>query len=165
MEKLLAGLPPRHAPTAERSAGPRQLDLFLDGRDAFLVHAVVTSLVGRDRGRAETSLERLQEEHPFHPDLPALALLASALNSPPPPPTTHARVTAGIETLQQAVAPAAQRLLGEDAAAFLQPSWQALAATAASLPSPPPPSASRRGPRAGGSGCPTGRLRRWVAAV
>ncbi|HBH03234.1 MAG TPA: hypothetical protein DDZ42_15170 [Candidatus Rokubacteria bacterium] len=134
MEKLLAGLPPRHAPTVERSTEPRQLDLFLDGRDAFLVHEVLTSLVGRDLGRAETGLERLREEHPFHPDLPALALLVSALNSPPPSPTTLASVTAGIEALQQAVAPTAQRVLGEDAAAFLQPSWQALAATTASLP-------------------------------
>src|SRR3972149_6095805 len=134
MEKLLAGLPPRHAPTVERSTEPRQLDLFLDGRDAFLVHEVLTSLVGRDLGRAETGLERLREEHPSHPDLPALALLVSALNSPSPSPTTPASVTAGIEALQQAVAPTAQRVLGEDAAAFLQPSWQALPPTTASLP-------------------------------
>jgi hypothetical protein len=133
MEKLSAGLPPRHAPAGERSSEPRQLDLFLDGRDAFLVHEVVTSLVGRDHGRSETGLERLRDEHPFHPDLPALALLVAALNSPPPSPTTHASVTAGIEALQQALAPAAQFLLGEDAAAFLRPSWQALA-VAASLP-------------------------------
>jgi len=115
-------------------AEPRQLDLFLDGRDAFLVHEVVTSLVGRDRDRAETGLERLQDEHPFHPDLPALAVLVAALNSPPPSPTTHASATAGIEALQQVLAPAARLLLGADAAAFLQPSWQTLAAAAASLP-------------------------------
>ncbi len=111
----------------------RQLDLFLDGRDAFLIYEVVASLVGRDRGRAETGLDRLRHEHPLHPDLPALALLVAALNSPPPSPTTHASVTAGIEALQQALAPAAQLLLGEEAAAFLQPPWRALAA-AASLP-------------------------------
>ena len=112
----------------------RQLDLFLDGRDAFLVYEVVTSLVGRDRARAETGLERLRQEHPFHPDLPALALLVAALNEPLPSPTTHAGVTAGIEALQQALAPAALLLLGEDAATFLQPLWKALAATVASLP-------------------------------
>src|SRR3972149_6450236 len=139
MEKLLAGLPPRPAPPVERSPEPRQLDLFLDGRDAFLVHEVLTSLVGRDLGRAETGLERLREGHPFPPDLPALALLVSALNSPPPSPTTLASVTAGIEALQQAVAPTAQRVLGEDAAAFLQPSWQGRAARGGG----PPARASR----------------------
>ena len=112
----------------------RQLDLFLDGRDAFLVHQIATGLVRRDRGRAEAGLERLRDEHPFHPDLPALALLIAALNVPTPSPATHATVTAGIETVQQALAPAARRLLGEDAAIFLQPSWQSLAATAAGLP-------------------------------
>ena len=118
------------APASER----RQLDLFLDGRDALLVHQIATGLVGRDRGRAETGLERLRDEHPFHPDLPALALLVAALNSPTPSPATHATVTADIEAVQQAVAPAARRLLGEGAATFLQPSWQALAAAAAGLP-------------------------------
>ncbi len=112
----------------------QQLDLFIDGRDAFLVHEVVTSLVGRDRGRAEIGLERLRDEHPFHPDLPALALLVASLNSPPPSPATHATVTAGIEAVHQALAPAAQRVLGADAATFLQPLWKALAATVASLP-------------------------------
>ncbi|MBI4409075.1 MAG: hypothetical protein HY561_05175 [Gemmatimonadetes bacterium] len=119
---------------AERSTEPRQLDLFLDGRDAFLVHEVVTSLVVRDRVGAETGLERLRDEHPVHPDLPALALLVAAMNSRPPSPATHVTVTAGIEAVQQGLAPAARRLLGEDAATFLQPFWQALAATAASLP-------------------------------
>ncbi|MFQ5827874.1 MAG: hypothetical protein ACE5JD_01780 [Candidatus Methylomirabilia bacterium] len=131
---MTTGLPPRHAPTAERSTEPRQLDLFLDGRDAFLVHEVVTSLVVRDRGRAESGLARLRDEHPFHPDLPALALLVAALNSPLPSPATHATLTADIEAVQHALAPAARRLLGEDAAIFLQPLWQALAVTAATLP-------------------------------
>ena len=78
-------------------AEPRQLDLFLDGRDAFLIHEVVTSLVVRDRIGAETGLERLRDEHPVHPDLPALALLVAALNSRPPSPATHVTVTAGID--------------------------------------------------------------------
>ncbi len=131
---MTPALPARHAPTAERSTGPRQLDLFLDGRDAFLVHQVVTSLRMWDRGRAETALGRLRDEHPVHPDLPALSLLVAALNSPPPSPATHATLTAGVEAVKQALAPAARRLLGEDVARFLQPVWQALARTAASLP-------------------------------
>lgn len=110
-----------------------QLDLFLDGREAFLVHDVTIGLVARDRDRAESRLERLRDEHPMHPDLPALALLVAALSSPPASPATHATVTAGIEELRQRLAPAARRLLGEDAGAFLQPSWQVLATTAAGL--------------------------------
>jgi len=120
--------------TTGQSTERRQLDLFLDGRDAFLVHEVARGLVARDRGRAETGLERLRDEHPLHPDLPALALLIAALNLPTPSPATHATVTAGIEAVQQALAPAARRFLGEDAATFLQPAWQSLAATAAGLP-------------------------------
>ncbi len=131
---MTTGLPPRQAPAAERATEPRQLDLFLDGRNAFLVYEVVTSLVARDRGRAETGLQRLEDEYPFHPDLPALALLVAALNSPSASPTTHATLTTDIEAMQHALAPAARRLLGEDAATFLQPLWQAMAAKAASLP-------------------------------
>ncbi len=132
---MTAAFPPRLAATAERATKRRQLDLFLDGRDAFLVHEVVTSLLVRDRGRAETDLERLQDEHPFHPDLRALALLVTALQSPTPSPATHATVTMDIEAVQQSLAPAARRLLGqEDGATFLQPSWEALAAMAAGLP-------------------------------
>jgi hypothetical protein len=128
------GLPPGHPPTAERSTEPRQLDLFLDGRDALLVHQVVTSLIARDRDRSEIGLERLRDDHPRHPDLPALTLLVDAVTPRPPSPATHATVTGGIETVLRALAPAAARLLGRDAASFLQPLWQTLAATAASLP-------------------------------
>ncbi|HEX9821302.1 MAG TPA: hypothetical protein VGD07_17000 [Methylomirabilota bacterium] len=120
--------------TTGQSTERRQLDLFLDGQDAFLVHEVARGLVGQDRSRAEIGLERLRAEHPFHPDLPALAVLVAALDRPAPAPATHATVTASIEAVQQVLAPAAWRLLGADAAAFLQPSWQWLAATAAGLP-------------------------------
>jgi hypothetical protein len=99
-----------------------------------LVHEVVTSLALRDRGRAETGLERLRDEHPFHPDLPALALLVAALHSPPVSPITHATMTSDIEAVRQSLAPAAYRLLGEDGTIFLQRSWEALGAAAADLP-------------------------------
>lgn len=101
--------------TTEQAAERRQLDLFLDGRDAFLVHEIVTSLALRDRSRAETGLGRLRDEHPLHPDLPALALLVAALHSPPVSPITHATITSDIEAVRQSLAPAAYRLLGKTA--------------------------------------------------
>ena len=131
---MTAGLPPRLVATTERATERRQLDLFLDGRYAFLVHEVVTSLVVHDRGRAETGLERLRDEHPFHPDLPALALLVAALHSPPPSPATHVTITAEIEAVRQSLTPVAYRLLGENGTTLLRRSWEALAAVAVGLP-------------------------------
>lgn len=127
--------PPPLAATAERAAKRQQLDLFLDSRDAFLVHEIVTSLLARDRRRAETGLARLRAEHAFHPDLPALTQLVAALHSPLSLLVTHPTVTADIEAVLQRFAPAAQHLLGqEDGATFLRPSWEALAAAATGLP-------------------------------
>lgn len=120
--------------SAERAVERLQLDLFVDGRDALLVHEIVTSLVGRAPDSAVSGLAHLRAEHPAHPDLPALTLLVDALQAPLPSPATHATLMASIETMERALAPAARRLLGTDAATFLQPLWQTLAATAASLP-------------------------------
>ena len=130
----MAGLPLRLTATTKQVTEQRQLDLFLDGRDAFLVHEVVTSLVVHDRGRAETGLERLRDGHPLHPDLPALALLAAALHLPLASPITHATMTSDVEALRQSLAPAALRLLGQACTVFLQPLWETLAVGAASLP-------------------------------
>lgn len=129
MERLGA-----HLTAEEPSTERRQLDLFVDGRDAILVHQVVTALMARDRGRAETALERLRDEDLLHPDLATLALLIAALNAPPPAPVSHATLTAGIEAVDRSLAPAARRVLGTDAATFVRPSWQALATAAANVP-------------------------------
>lgn len=121
-------------PTPERAPERRQLDLFLDGQDAFLVHEITSGLVQRDRGRAEAGLERLRHERPLHPDLSALALLITSLDFPAASPATHATVTDDIEAMQNTLAPATRRLLGESAAVFLEPTWRLLAARAARLP-------------------------------
>ncbi|HXH83963.1 MAG TPA: hypothetical protein VNN07_13695 [Candidatus Tectomicrobia bacterium] len=120
-------------PIDRASAEPWQLDLFIDGRDALLVHEVVTSLARRARDRATTALERLRAEQPLHPDVPALALLVAALDAPPRGPVTHEALTASIDALEHDVAPAARRLLGQDAASFLRPAWEALAEAAEHL--------------------------------
>src|SRR2546428_7803091 len=111
----------------------RQLDLFVDGHDALMVHEIATSLVLRDAGRSATGLARLRDEHPAHPDLPALTLLTDALQTRPPAPAAHEALTARVEAMERDVSPAARRFLGTNAAIFLRPLWQTLAATARTL--------------------------------
>jgi hypothetical protein len=60
-------------------------------------------------------------------------LLTEAMQPLPTSPASHATLTASIETMDRTLVPAARRLLGTDAAIFLQPLWQTLAAAAASL--------------------------------
>ncbi len=111
----------------------RQLDLFVDGRDALLVHRVVTSLLARNSSAATAGLAALRQEHPAHPDLPALAQLIESLHSSPPSPTSHAAVTAVVDEVDRVFVPAAQRLLGRDAGAFVAPLWCMLATAASRL--------------------------------
>jgi hypothetical protein len=111
----------------------RQLDLFVDGRDALLVHAVVTDLFARDCNGATAGLVALRREHPAHPDLPALAVLIEALRASPPSPVNRATVTTVVDHVDRTLVPAAQRLLGRDAVAFVEPLWRMLATTASPL--------------------------------
>ncbi len=120
-------------PPADQAADRRQLDLFIDGRDAVLVHEIVTGLMSRDVERTEAGLHRLGQEHARHPDLVALTALVEALTAPAPPAATHVALTERIELTERKLVPAARRLLGADADTFLRPVWQALAATAADL--------------------------------
>jgi hypothetical protein len=161
------------APRADRDAEPRQLDLFVDGRDALLLHEVVTGLLGRDVVRAETGLRRLHQEHPGHVDLGVLTVLVDALTARLPAsathatasathatasaaraaasttcaaaPVNHATLTERIEATERALVPGAWRFLGKDAAAFLRPVWQALAATAGHLQFDPAHPRAHRG--------------------
>lgn len=101
-----------------------QLDLFLDGRQSILVNELVAALLeGRVTG-ARTGLDRLRQENPDHPDLAAFErLVRSMAEGPAPPSRGHGPL---IESLA-ALVPAANRLLGVGARAFLLPWWQALA--------------------------------------
>jgi hypothetical protein len=117
------------------SAGHRrQLDLFVDGRDAVLVYEVLKALVGRDPERTDAALRRLREEHPAHADLPALGLLADTLRITPPSPLTPGTLAAVVGHVERAVVPATRRLLGPDAMRFVRPVWETLAGAAAGLP-------------------------------
>ncbi len=109
-----------------------QLDLFLDGREAILVNDLVARLLeGRIEG-ARDGLDRLREENPAHPDLAAFERLVHSLGEGPPAPPRTGQPEPMIERLTTLV-PAAKRLLGPGAAAFLLPWWQALARTEAVL--------------------------------
>jgi hypothetical protein len=118
---------------ADQAADPRQLDFFIDGRDAILIHEIVIGLMRRDRERAAVGLRRLGQEHPRHLDLAALTVLVEALPTPLLATATHLTLTQHIEEAEQRLVPAARRFLGPDADAFLRPMWQALAATATGL--------------------------------
>jgi hypothetical protein len=110
-----------------------QLDLFIDGRDAVLVHEVIRALLVRDSREAASRLGALRHEHREHPDLPALVLLIESLDPSISSPMDHAALTATIDHIEGAVAPAARRLLGQEAVSFLEPLWRGLAAAAAPL--------------------------------
>jgi hypothetical protein len=101
------------------------------------VHAIVTSLVARDIDRVATGLGQLRHEHPAHPDLTSLTLLADTLQTltlSAATAATHATLTAGVNELERHVAPAARRFLGVEADSFLRPCWKALAVASATLP-------------------------------
>ncbi len=125
--------PSRDGERADQAADPRQLDLFIDGADAILVHEIVVGLMRRDGDRAAAGLRQLGQEHPHHPDLAALTVLVEALPTPLLATATHLTLTKHIEETERQLVPAARRLLGADADAFLRPMWQVLAATATDL--------------------------------
>jgi hypothetical protein len=121
-------------PPADHAVDRRQLDLFIDGGDALLIHEIVIGLVSLDVERAEISLHRLVREHARHPDVAALTILVEALTAPASPAASPGALTERIELIERQLIPAARRFLGADADAYLRPMWQALAATAVDLP-------------------------------
>lgn len=122
---------------ADQAADRRQLDLFIDGGDALLIHEIVTGLVSRDVVRTQAGLRRLGHEHPRHPDLTALTALTEALTALAPAVASHVALTERIEMTERTLVPPARRFLGANADTFLRPVWQALTAVAADLPFDP----------------------------
>ena len=109
-----------------------QLDLFLDGRETILVNDLVAALLAGRLEGARDALNRLRKENPAHPDLAAFDRLVRSVCEKPPAPPSTGEPGPIIERLTLLV-PAANRLLGLGAAAFLLPWWQALARTDAVL--------------------------------
>ena len=121
-------------PLADESVNRRQLDLFIDGADALLIHEIVTGLISRNIGRTDTALRRLTREHPRHPDLMALSALVEVLTALGPTARNHEAVAERIELIEHRLLPTARRFFGSNADVVLRPVWQALATSAAGLP-------------------------------
>jgi hypothetical protein len=109
-----------------------QLDLFLDGRETILVNDLVAALLAGRLEGARDAVNRLRKENPAHPDLEPFERLVHSVSEKPPAPPSPGEAGPMIERLTVLV-PAANRLLGRGAAAFLHPWWQALARTKAVL--------------------------------
>jgi hypothetical protein len=107
-----------------------QLDLFLDGHETILVNDLVAALLAGRLEGARDALNRLRTENPAHPDLAPFDHLVRSLCEKPPAPPNPGEPGPVIERLTVLV-PAANRLLGPGAPAFLLPWWQTLARTEA----------------------------------
>jgi hypothetical protein len=113
-----------------------QLDLFADSRDVMLRNDVLDALQRRHACDARQAWERLTGEYPADDTAPMLAVLISAIeNVPTARLAGHPALVEARRVLADEVAPAARRLLGEQAAgAWLVPCWRTLAQRAAALP-------------------------------
>lgn len=113
-----------------------QLDLFEHGRDVMLHNDLRHALQRRDAGAAGAALDALQAEFPADPLADDARTLIGALAQAESGDFADP-IAADIELqrIEQAIAPAARRLLGaEDASAWLAPLWRSLARRAARLP-------------------------------
>lgn len=105
-----------------------QLDLFKHGRDVMLRNAVVETIRARDAGAAESAMAALLAEYPTDGLVPDLRALVSKLALTAwPRGMTPTETAIEIRSLEDSLVPAAQRILGNDAAVWLSPVWSALA--------------------------------------
>lgn len=105
-----------------------QLDLFEHSRDVMLRNAAVEALRRRDAAALDGTMARLAAEYPNDAWLAPLAALRSQLDSRPSPHGLSAReAMAALHDMTQRIEPAARRLLGGDASAWLAPCWRELA--------------------------------------
>ncbi len=115
---------------------PAQLDLFTHGRDLTLRNDVAHAIERGDGAAARGRLHVLEAEFPDDPQRRDLETLVAALGQDRGAPlATHDAVAAERDALDRAISPAAQHVLGADAApSWLRAWWQRLAARAAALP-------------------------------
>lgn len=105
-----------------------QLDLFEHSRDVMLRNAVVEALRARDADAAQSAMVTLRAEYPADTLLPELEALVCKLPTPSwPAGLTLVQAAAEVRAMEEVLMPAAQRVLGKDAAVWLAPHWGALA--------------------------------------
>lgn len=98
-----------------------QLDLFVHNPVVALTTGLVRALAARDLADAQRRLDRLYEQSPNHPDLPAFDQLLAALGE-----MDGAAPRVQRDLIQQ-ITPCARRLLGSHARELLGSLWRALA--------------------------------------
>lgn len=116
-----------------------QLDIFEDSRDTQLRNDLAGALLRHDAGAARAACTLLAEEFPGDAHVaPALRLLEALAQRTGPAFTGHEQALQARQALLDEVAPAAQRVLGGEAAnGWLALDWSALARRAAGLPFDP----------------------------
>lgn len=112
-----------------------QFDIFEHSRDVMLRNDVVHALELRDAAMARAASETLAAEYPHDPLLPALLVLAEAVQASSQTAfRDHDALRHARQEVEDDIRPAALRTFGEkDAAAWLCPLWQELAQRAAPL--------------------------------
>lgn len=104
----------------KRPANRPQGDLFHDNAALFVIEGLRAALARHDRTASRALLQKLEQEAPRQ--APAFAALLQALD----PPAAQSHAARG-QQIEQQLTPAAQRLLGPAARAYLAPLWVALA--------------------------------------
>lgn len=112
-----------------------QLDIFEHSRDVMLRNDVVHALEKRDEAVARASWQALATEFPHDPSLPALLVLAGAIEARSQTAfLDHDALRQARQAVENDVQPAALCTFGEKgSAAWLCPLWQELAQRAAPL--------------------------------
>ena len=120
---------------------PMQLDIFNDSRDVMLRNDLLQALQQHDAAMAHAAWLALQREYVNDALLASAQVLLDALQAhtlqalTPIPLANHAALKAARLALLESVVPVAHRQFGQAAATlWLQPFWQKLLASAASLP-------------------------------
>ncbi len=124
---------PYTRPMSVRPGGSAQLDLFVDGAQMVLLHALAEALAAGRPDAAHDALARLHRHDPRHPDLAALRRLCQAVRLGLPAPVSPDSLEALVREVETVLLPAAERLLGPGGAAALDPVWRRLVEGAASL--------------------------------
>lgn len=115
-----------------------QLDLFEHSQQVTLRNAVVSAVKRRDAGGCKAAVAALAAVYPSDPLLPDMETLCRRVGtSPLPDRVSPAAAATLLQDTDERLEPAARRLLGTAADAWLAPFWRELARAMAGLPFDP----------------------------